>query len=609
MASVNGSIRRALKALIPPPRLNFSEWIEQEVRLPEGTSALSGPVRLWEFQRGIADAIGDPELERVTVVKPVRVGYTTLLTGSIAAYVANDPSPILCLLPTDSDARDYVVSDVEPVFAETPAVARALSGPERTGPKTDAEPKTEDRNTLMARRFPGGSLKVVAAKSPRNLRRHNVRVLLMDECDAYGMTPEGAPTLLAEKRTLSFADRKIVRGSTPTDLETSEVLRNYDLSDRRVFECPCPFCGEFTEIQWAHIIWDEGKPETARFRCPHCEADVAETYKGEMVSRGRWRATKPEVKGHAGFRLNALVAPHANASWPKLIQEFLAAKSDPELLRTFVNTILGQGWSTGGEEIDDAALAARAQPWGLDKVPAHILCLTAGVDVQHDRLEVTVLGHSEDGKLSAMAAFVAWGPWDDDETWAELDAILTQKFDHELGGKIGISATAVDAGDGTTTKKVLSYAHARLGKRKVIPIKGAAGNRPVLERSKGKSKSGDRFWIVGVDTAKSQLFARLNRPDTFEFSHDLDPVWFEQLASEREIVRYVRGQPQKRFERIPGRRAEALDCVVYAMAAKHILNLDWDRLKADLSGVAEAKPKPEPKPKAAPWVKAPDKWF
>ena len=56
---------RALAALIPPPRLHLSQWIEQNIRLPEGVSALPGAVRLWPWQAEIADAISDPLIERV----------------------------------------------------------------------------------------------------------------------------------------------------------------------------------------------------------------------------------------------------------------------------------------------------------------------------------------------------------------------------------------------------------------------------------------------------------------------------------------------------------------------------------------------------------------
>ncbi|WP_406736439.1 phage terminase large subunit family protein [Thioclava sp. GXIMD4215] len=571
----------ALRALMPPPRLRLSEWIEREVILPEGVSSQPGPVRLWPFQRDIADAIGDPLIERVTLVKPVRVGFTTLLSSAVASFVANDPAPILALLPAESDCRDYVVSDIEPIFGASPVVSEALRG----------DFDEAGRNTLLSRRFPGGSLKVVAAKSPRNLRRHNVRFLLMDEVDGMAPTPEGSPLLLAERRTLSFPDRKIVLGSTPVHEETSHVLRSYAQSDQRVFEVPCPECGIFTEITWDQISWPEGEPEAAYWCCPHCAAQVEERHKPAMIEAGQWRVTRPEVEGHAGFRMNALISLHANASWGKLAKEFVASKDDPTTLQTFVNTILGQGWRSEGDELDEEGLAARAEPFGLSKVPAEVLALTVGCDVQHDRLELTYIGWTEAGGMLVLAHRVIWGAYDANETWAEADTLLRETFPHELGGRIGINATAIDAGDGTSMHTVTGFCRPRTA-RKIFAIKGAAGNRPVIERAGSKTKTGARLWIVGVDTVKAQLFARLPRAGHVRFAKDLPAVWFEQVASERAVVRYSRGQPVRSFERIPGKRAEALDCAVYAYAARQMVNINPEARRADLTRTeAAAKPK------------------
>jgi phage terminase large subunit GpA-like protein len=586
--SLTAARREALRALIPPKKLRLSEWIEGEVRLPAGVSALPGPVQLWPFQREIADAIGDPAIERVTLVKPVRVGFTTLLTAALGGSVANDPGPILCLLPTEADCRDYVVSDIEPVFAATPSLAAALSDDQQEG----------ERNTLLSRRFAGGSLKVVAAKAPRNLRRHNVRYLFMDEVDGMEVTSEGSPILLAEKRTMSFPDRKIVMGSTPVLEDTSYVLRAYAQSDMRVFEVPCPDCDTWHEMQWDQIRWDEGRPETARWCCPSCGSLVTERHKAEMVRRGGergWRATRPEVAGHAGFRMNALVSLHANASWAKLAQEFLASKGDPVTLQTFVNTILAQGWSSGGEEIDEGALAGRAEAWGIDsEIPAEVLLITAGLDVQHDRIEIAFLGWTEGGGMLVLGHEVVWGAWSDDDTWADVDEQLGRQFRHALGGAIGLDAACIDAGDGTTMERVLAFCR---GRRRVMAIKGAPGNRPVMERSKSHGGKQQKLWIVGVDTAKSQLFAAV---DQIRFSDELPPVWFEQFASERAVVRYVRGQPVRRFERAPGRRAEALDCTVYGMAARKVVTVDWDARRFDVS--RDAAPRAAVKP-AAPKIR------
>jgi len=570
--------RRALRALIPPPHLRLSEWIETHMRLPEGVSALPGRVSLWPYQREIADAISDPELERVTLVKPVRVGFTTLLTGALASYVANEPSPILALLPTEADARDYVVSDLEPIFDATPALRGLLS----------AEADETGRNTLLSRRFAGGSLKIVAAKSPRNLRRHNVRVLLIDEADAMEPGAEGSPITLAERRTLSFANRKIIVGSTPTIEETSNVLRSYARSDRRVYEVPCPECGHWHEITWADIQWPEGEPERAHYVCPECGSVVEERHKAAMVEGGRWRANAPHVRGHAGFRLNALVSTLANASWGKLAQEFVEAKRSPDTLQVFVNTILAQGWREAAEEIDEAALAARAEPFGLpNAIPPDVLIVTAGVDVQRDRLEIVFLGWSRD-EVFVLGQSVIYGDPAGDDVWSELDDALRTVWKHPKGGILRVDAAGVDAGDGETMDRVIGFTRARMARR-ICALKGATGNRPTIRASDTK---GTKLFIVGVDGLKGQLASRLTRGRTVRFSDRLEARFYEELASERLIMRYVRGAPVRLWERVPGRRAESLDCTVYAMAVRNLVTANLDRREEEVASVTMPKKAP-----------------
>jgi hypothetical protein len=109
-----------------------------------------------------------------------------LLTASIAHFVVREPSPILVLMPTEADCRDYTVSDLEPLFLDSQDIADHLPMP---------HPGRSDH-----RLFPGGSLKIVATKAPRNLRRHTARCLLIDEVDACEASAEGDPVALAEKR-------------------------------------------------------------------------------------------------------------------------------------------------------------------------------------------------------------------------------------------------------------------------------------------------------------------------------------------------------------------------------------------------------------------------
>jgi phage terminase large subunit GpA-like protein len=560
--------RNAMRSLIPPPKLSLPDWIESTVQLPSTVSALPGKVKLWPYQRGIADAISDPAIERVTVVKSVRIGYSMLLTSALASYVANEPAPILALLPTESDARDFMVSDLEPTFEATPELRGLLSG----------EADESGRSTLLSRRFPGGSLKVVAAKSPRNLRRHTARILLIDEADAMESSAEGNPLTLAERRTLSFANRKIIMGSTPIHEETSHVLRSYAASDRRVFEIPCPECGSLTELLWQHIEWEPDRPETAAFRCPHCNGLIQESHKAAMVAKGDWRITAPHVKGHAGFRINALVSNLANATWGKLATEFLKAKSDPAELQTFVNTLLGQGWREASEEIDETGLLARVEAFGLGNIPADVLVVTAGVDVQHDRLEITYLGFSRT-EIFVLAHCIIWGSPSDETTWQELDDALRTTWKHPKGGTLKVDAAIVDSGDGQTVDSVYGFTKHRFNRR-IVSGKGMAGNRQALTRSSAK---GVPLFLVGVDGLKAQLLTRLAKGQSIRFSNSLEAEYFSQLTSERRVVRYSRGQPTKQFERIAGRRAEAVDCFCYGWAARELVKMDLDRRESELA--------------------------
>lgn len=566
--------RNALRAFAPPPNVPLAEWIESSVYIPASASALPGRMELWPFQRGWCEAIEDPEIERITIQKGARIGYTQWLSATLAHFVANAPAPIIALQPTADDARDYSV-ELESLFEASPALRGLLSD--------DAD--ESGRSTMLARRFPGGSLKFLAAKSPRNLRRHTTRFLAMDEIDGYEVTQEGDPIKLAEMRTLTFRDRKILAGSTPI-FDFGPITRLYGESDQRVFEVLCPECGGFHEIEWAQITWPEGEPDKAAWTCPGCGCVIEERHKPAMIAQGRWRATAPEVKGHAGFRINCLVSPHANARWGKLAAEFLQAKRSPETLQPFTNTILGQPWKTEGEDLDEHELFRRRESFGLDRLPPEVLWLTAGVDCQDDRIELVILGHGETDWF-ILDHRVFYGPIDGEAVWQDLDSLLRETWQHPNGGTLRIDACAADSSDGGHLEHVMAFCRPRFGRR-VVPIKGVAGfSRPLLQKS-----GNQHLWLVGSDAAKSQLFARVTRNQGIRFGHTLAPIFFEQFASERRIVRYVRGKPEARFERIKGKRAETLDAAVYALAARQLIGQRLDLRQAELASAAAPKKAP-----------------
>ncbi|MES1198527.1 MAG: terminase gpA endonuclease subunit [Pseudomonadota bacterium] len=566
------AIAAAFKLWALPPHLDLAEWMEESIILPTGASATPGRVRLWPHQRGIADAISHPEIEKVVVQKAARVGYSLLLGGYIGSCIANDPAAVLCIVPTDGDAKNFVTDQLESVFDASPELRGRLN--------------TSKRNRMLYRKFAGGWLRVVAAKSPRNLRAHTAKVVVFDEIDAFEVSSgkEGNPVALGIKRSDTFRDRKIILGGTPVDKDTSHVIREYEASDQRVFEIPCPRCGESFELLWRHIRWEDDDPETAHAECPQCGGWIEESEKAEIVARGAWRITRPDVKGVAGFRLNALISTIPAATWPKIVAEFLKAKRSPDTLKPFINTVLGEGWeSREGDGLDENDLAARAEPFGLTELPEGVRAIVCGVDVQAWGLCVLTLGFGAD-KIYVLDYRDLHGDPHGDEVWKDLEKWLRSRFPHKLGGQLGIDACAVDSGDGNLTQVVYDFTRPRFGRR-VISTKGHDGNRPLIEKS---SKPG--LYLLGVDTGKQRVHNLIAAKGKVRFSADLPERFYEELGAEYVRTIYKNGFPKKIWEKVKGMRNEALDCFVMALGVRSLFQLDETQRENALRGVAAPQP-------------------
>lgn len=563
--------REALAAFRPPPKLALSEWIESHVFLPSSLAAQPGRMRLWPPQREIADAIGDDDVETVTILKSARVGATQLMVGALGHFVHNDPAPVLAVVPVDADARHLVVSVVEPTFAESPVLRAALSA------------DTGGRDTMLNRFFSGGSLSVVSARAPRNLRARTARVLFADELDAWETSAEGDPLSLAIRRTATFGNRKIVLASTPIDAETSRILASYEQSDQRVYELPCPGCGTFCAVEWADIRWQADKPETAYWATPCCGTVVEDREKAALVADGRWRATAPHVAGHRGYRLTALTSTLPNAAWPRLAAEFLQAKRSPVTLKPWLNTVLGEAWRGEGDDLDAVDLTKLTRPFGLADVPAEALVLTVGGDVQQDRVELTFSAWTRDGDMRVLGHETVWGSPTDDATWREVDDQLRRQFRHPAGGILTVDAALIDSGN--WADQVYAFCRSRAARR-ILPQKGVPGfGRPSLAFS---TTRGVRLALVGIDGVKLALHQRLASGETIQFSDQLGGDYFDQLRAEKLVTKYSRGRPTRAWEVISGRRNEALDTLVYAFAARGLIGLDLSRREAELGSVTGA---------------------
>lgn len=612
------ALRRELLAarrrnIQPPPKLSLSEWAAKYAVLSRETSAQTGRFRAFAYQNGIMDAVTDPTVERITVQKSARVGYTKILDHVAGYFIHQDPSPMLVVQPRVEDAEDYSTTEIEPMLRDTPAIAEIVGDLK----KKDAKQK------ILKRVFRNGSsMSFVGANSPGGFRRITARIVAFDEVDGYpvqGAGKEGDQIKLGVKRTESFWNRKIILGSTPTVKGYSRIERSYESSDQRRYFVPCPHCGEFQVLEWGGpdtphgMKWEKdengkGLPDTVYYVCKHNGCIIHDADKPDMVGRGEWRATKP-FTGHAGFHIWTAYSLFPNASWRNLVAEWLDVKDDPLERQTFINTTLGETYEDRGDRaLKEDRLVARCEVWPAE-VPDGVAVITVGVDTQDYRFEIEVIGWGRNEESWSIAHEVIEGDMETPDPWNRLDALLKRIWHRADGRGFEALAVCIDSG-GHHTQKVYDFSKERLGRR-VWAIKGesAVGGKrnPVWPTKKPsrRTKATFRPVILGVNAAKDVVRDRLHKdapgPGYMHFPTDRDINYFAQLTSERVIVKVSGGQKFRVWDLPPGRANEALDCRVYGYAAlcglSHLglkLNVTADEVKAAHTPLQYAAPQPEP---------------
>lgn len=586
----------------PEPALTVSQWADENRLLPD-LSAEPGRWRTTRtpYLREIMDCLSasDPT-ERVVFMKGAQLGGTEAGLNFLGYVIHHAPGLMLMVQPTMDAVRRNTSIRIDPMIAASPALRERVVEPGRKEPG----------NSQFRKLFPGGQLVMVGAASGVGLRSTPARYLFLDEVDAYpsDVSGEGDPVALAVQRTVTFRGRrKIVLVSTPTLKGFSRIEAAYEESDRRVFEVRCPECGSYAPITWVQIEWPEGRRDLARRICPECGSVHEEHQKPALLATGRWRATAKGDGRTAGFHLSSLYSPFE--TWAEIAVEHGQVYRDPPRLQVWTNTKLAETWEDqAGEVIDAEPLRARREDWGAF-LPDGVAALTAGVDVQGDRLELHVIGWGRDEEAWSIDYRVIFGDPSGPRVWADLDTALGATFPHARAvADMPIRAVAVDTG-GQHTKAAYEYCRTRLHRR-VWGIKGRGGpGVPLWPRRPSRTKGKAPLFIVGVDAAKDALFVRLKLaepgPGALHFPMERDAEFFRQLTAERVVTRFARGRPIRLWQpRREGERNEALDTTVYAMAALHgliamglRLNAEADALSAAVHKGVPGKAKPAEPPK------------
>jgi len=529
------------------------------------------------------DAVSDASVETVVIKSSSQIGKSEIGLNMVGYHIDQDPAPMMVVLPAERDAESWSKDRFAPMVRDMPCLWAKLSGPK----------SRDGSNKILHKKFIGGQLTLVGSNAPSGLAMRPIRILLCDEVDRYPASagPEGDPVNLAKKRTVTFWNRKIILVSTPTIKGASRIDAAWENSDKRRYWVPCPHCGERQILRWEQVRWDkdekgEGKaakhlPETAHYACEHCGCAWTDSQRWAAIRLGEWRAEKPFVDT-AGFHLNEIYSP-----WKRLeemAREFLAAKNmGEEAMKVFVNTSLGEAFELRGEAPEWERTYNRREDYAIGTVADGGLFLTAGADVQRDRIEVEVVAWGRNRESWSVDYRVLLGDTAKPVVWNKLSAMLEERFPHAgTGAGMMIERMAVDSG--YATQEVYAWSRtAPLGR--VMPIKGVDKSRfPIqgpsdveVKIGKRKRKRGAKLWTVCGPVFKAELYGNLRHETPEEtdegfppgYCHfpQYEPEYFKQLTAEQAVTRVKKNgfaviEWQKTRE-----RNEALDCRVYARAA------------------------------------------
>ncbi|HEV2707062.1 MAG TPA: phage terminase large subunit family protein, partial [Pyrinomonadaceae bacterium] len=577
------TFRRARQTAIPLTTLSVSAWAAAYRYLPAERADQSGRWRneVVPYLVEPMDTVGKPGVTEIIFVKSAQVGGSEFLNNVLGYFAHIEPCPILFVAEDEKKAEAWSKESFAPTVRETPVLSRLFG----------AARERDSGNTIQGKMFPGGHLAIAWATSPSTLSSRPRRVVLMDERDAFLPTREGDPVKLAEKRTLTFRERKVIikvstprnrlenpPGSAPDAPRYSPIEWDYELSDKRKYHVPCPHCGEYQVLSWKNVVWDDGDPLSAVYMCVANGCVIEHAHKGEMLARGHWVAEKP-LTGCAGFWINELYSPFT--SWGEMARDFLKAKKSPETLKVFVNTSLAEGWEDLAEmaSIDD--LAARCEPYEAE-APDGVLVITASADIQGDRIETEIVGWGLDDESWSLDYRVIEGDPAKRTVWDELKELWLTPLRRSDGTEMRVAAACVDSG-GHHTDEVYRFCAENAGRR-WRAVKGAnTPGKPLVSKPtmQGKPPHRVKLYTVGTETAKDTLAARLSigesGPGYCHFPEGRDEDYFRQLRSERPTMR----AGVRRWEKVrASMRNEGLDLRVYATAALAILNPNWRALRA-----------------------------
>lgn len=599
MTKLSTQTRRIKRAFFrrfePPPDLKISEWSDANRYLSSESAAEPGKfyISRTPFMREIIDSVCDADVAETWVRKSAQVAYSENGNNILAYYIHQDPSPMMMMQPTLDMSQAYSKDRISPMIRDTPVLSERINEKSRTS-----------GNTILHKKFPGGHLTMCGANSPASLASRPIRGVFVDEPDRYPRSAggEGDPIKILQKRQITFWNRWFFAGGTPTVKGASRVDVGFLEGDQRFYHVPCPHCKDHIILEPEMMELDPENENYATFQCSSCDEYIQESDKLEMVKdevlggSAHWVAKK-DFKGKASFHIWAAYSPWM--SWLEIADDYNETKDDIDLYKTHVNTIRGESYEEAGEAPETEELMKKREDYHPAGIPNDVVVITAGVDTQGDRIEIEVCGWGKGEESWSLDYRSFLGDPLQSQVWHDLDTYLqATTFTRQDGLQLKIKAALIDSGgkssqaDGHVSDRVYKYVRGKMH-RQIFACKGASTyGQPVVARVSKLKKPPIRLVLIGTDTAKDLIYARLELKGSGEgrchFPLSYNRKYFEMLTAEEKIIEWKGGSPVIKWKlgesenstgkKTKKKRNEALDCRVYALAAMRLLPINLSAL-------------------------------
>ncbi|WP_368750170.1 phage terminase large subunit family protein [Klebsiella aerogenes] len=602
------------------PPMTGVEWADAFFYLPEGSSHIAGRWKTQPLQVAMLNMMTNDAIKMVSLRKSARLGYTKMLVAALLYLTEHKKRSSVVYQPIDDESDGFVVDEVDPVIEEMDVIKDIF-------PDWNS---LNERNNASRKEMSGAIIDFRGANSPGNFRRLTKQAVFGDEVDGWPMEVakkgkgEGSPIDLALVRIKGAAYPKAVFGSTPTIIGKSHIERLESQADLVFrFYLACPHCGFEQVLAFGFegtehgLKWDDQQPtnekkgRTAYYQCCNCPEHFHYRDLEKMEESGRWMAedmtwTRDGLHffdsdggpvrppRHAALVISALYSLNLDG-WSEIVDEWLKAKGDPLKEKAFYNTTLGELWNeVASEQMEHELLLQRAEVYPAE-VPDRVVYLTGGIDSQTSgRYECYVWGWGEEEESWLIDKIIVFGRYDAEETLQRVDTVIRRRYKRRDGTEMIVGRWCWDTGG--IDPDIVYQRSLKHGYCWVIPIKGASTyGGPVADVPRTRNKQKVFLTMVGTDTAKDLIYNRLMMepdpekpvPGALHFPADAElfgETEARQLVSEVLLPKLVNGRVVFRWSS-QGRRNEALDCHIYALAA---LRFSVSRFQVDLRALTEA---------------------